>query len=95
MKNLVLWAIVLNSVFTPVFAAANSESRIMDFDQCKAVQKEMGSTLSGSQYKVISIVKTNIASVQRFCVNDGSVLVTCSKPDHKMVVTQSTNRKGC
>ena len=40
----------------------------------------------------INIVETDIMRMVRFPTSDGSVLVTCSKPDRKMVVTQSPNK---
>lgn len=94
MKKLVL-AVLMGGVFNLAFAAVESSSKSMSFEQCKSAQQQMGSALAGTQYKVIPIVKTNIVSIERFCANDGSVIVTCSKPDQNMTVTRSTNRKGC
>lgn len=68
----------------------------LDFDSCIALQNQFASDLTSSgNYKVVNIVDTDILSIKRMCTNDGSVLVTCSKPDNKMVLTKSPHKDGC
>lgn len=68
----------------------------MDFDSCIALQSQFANELiSSGNYKVVNIVDTDILSIKRMCTNDGSVLVTCSKPDNKMVLTKSPHQDGC
>nr|WP_181716619.1 lipoprotein [Psychrobacter sp.]QJS05681.1 hypothetical protein [Psychrobacter sp.] len=74
----------------------NSKSSDMDFSICMLQQAEFSEAISSSgNYRVISIVDTNILSIVRFCTNDGSVIHTCNALDKKMVVAMSTNREGC
>lgn len=74
---------------------ANSTSQAMSFEKCILVQDEMKNALSGTQYKVLTIVDTDIALIRKYCTNDGVVMLTCSKPDLKLVTTKSTNTTGC
>ena len=68
----------------------------MGFDSCVALQSQFANELTSSgNYKVVNIVDTDILSIKRMCTNDGSVLVTCSKPDNKMVLTKSPHQDGC
>jgi len=47
-----------------------------------------------SQYGVapINVVETSDVRIVRFLTSDGSVLISCSRPDRKMVVTISLKR---
>jgi len=83
------------NVDKPVYAEIPSESRNMDFDECKKLQA--GTLLSsvGTKTKVFSTVTTDILTSIRVCTTDGSVLLSCSKPDNKMVVTKSPYQDGC
>lgn len=69
-------------------AAAQSSSRPMSFEKCIATIQVMSERFGAPE----NIVETSILRIVRYHTSDGSVLVTCSKPDRKMVVTQSTRR---
>ena len=58
----------------------------MPFDQCLATIRNVASQLGVAP---INIVETNDLRIVRFPTSDGSVLVSCSKPDSKMVMTKS------
>lgn len=73
------------SIVTPLYAA-ESKSVSMDFDRCLATIRETASSLGVAP---INIAETNIMRIVRFVTADGSVLITCSKPDRKMVITKS------
>lgn len=72
-------------------AAASSTSTPMSFEKCKAVQEGTISQLGASPSDVSRLVSTSDMSMIKIYVADGSVLVTCSRPDQKMVVTQSSD----
>ena len=72
-----------------------STSEIMSFEKCSSVQNEMTNALKGTQYKVLAIVDTDIAIMRKYCTNDGAIILTCSKPDLKLVTTKSTDMTGC
>jgi hypothetical protein len=61
----------------------------MSFDRCidsiETVSTEVGAA-------PISIVETDAVRIVRLNTVDGSVLVTCSRPDRKMVITRSPYR---
>jgi len=40
----------------------------------------------------VNIVESNELRIVRFNTSDGSVLVTCSRPDRKMIVVQSPHQ---
>jgi hypothetical protein len=63
-----------------------STSQSMSFEQCLQAIRNTASRLGIAP---INIVETNILRMVRFCAHDESVLVTCSQPDRKMVITTS------
>lgn len=69
-----------------------SSSQTMSFEACLQVIRQTASQLGVAP---INVVETNILRMVRFCSDDGSVLVTCSQPDQKLVVTRSPHRQGC
>lgn len=75
--------------------SSDTTSKIMSFGKCTDVQNEMTDSLNGTQYKVLTIVDTDVALVRKYCTNDGAVILTCSKPDLTLVTTKSTNTTGC
>lgn len=66
-----------------------SPSSNMSFDECKQKAQSAQLAVAGTQYKSAVLVDSDIAYMARICTNDGSVLVTCSAPDQKMITTQS------
>lgn len=72
----------------PASAAATSQTKTMSFEECLATIRAVSAQLGVAP---INIVETQILRMVRFPTSDGSVLVTCSKPDRKMVLTKSTN----
>ena len=83
------------NVDKPVYAEFPSESRSMDFYECKKIQASTLLSSVGTKTKVFSTVTTDILTSIRVCITDGSVLLSCSKPDNKMVVTKSPYQDGC
>ena len=83
------------NVDKPVYAEFPSESRSMDFYECKKIQASTLLSSVGTKTKVFSTVTTDILTSIRVCTTDGSVLLSCSKPDNKMVVTKSPYQDGC
>lgn len=69
--------------------AVESTSVSASFDKCLATIRKTSSDLGIAP---INIVETNIMRMVRFPTSDGSVLITCSKPDQRMVVTKSPHR---
>lgn len=68
----------------------SSSSQPASFEECKLNAQSVMSSV-GSNYKTAVIVDTSLAYIVRICTNDGSVLVTCSSEDKKMVTTQSSD----
>lgn len=66
----------------------SSEGRPMSFSACSSMIQDMRNQVE-PYYRTTAIVNTDILKIYRFHLNDGSVLVTCSKPDGKMIVTKS------
>lgn len=73
------------------FAAASSQTIPLSFEECLARKETVISQLGVNPRNIIPLVNTNIMTMTKLCTVDGSVIVTCSKPDRKMVITQSTN----
>ncbi len=66
-----------------------SVSQPMSFQKCLLTIRQVASNLGTAP---INIVETGNMRVVRFRTKDGSVLVTCSGPDRKMIITQSDFR---
>lgn len=67
-----------------VFAKTNSTAKEMDFDDCiKVIEK----TVSQLSVPFNTIVNTKILRMVKIATADGSILLTCSKPDRKMTTT--------
>lgn len=69
--------------------SSDSSSEIVSFDECKQKAQSVQLAVAGTQYKSAVLVDSDIAYMARICTNDGSVLVTCSAPDQKMITTRS------
>lgn len=63
-----------------------SVSEAMSFDDCLLVIRRTSEQLGVAP---INIVETDDVRMVRYETSDGSVLVTCSRPDEKMVFTIS------
>ncbi len=63
-----------------------STTKTMSFENCLQVIRSTAADLGVAP---INIVETNDLRMVRFPTVDGSVLVTCSRPDRKMVLTIS------
>ena len=64
-------------------------TRTMNFDTCvRQIQAYAGSI----GVAPINIVETSDVRIVRFPATDGSVLLTCSRPDRKMILVQSPHR---
>lgn len=72
-------------------AFARTETRSMSFENCNTLIRQMAGQFGIAP---VNIVETTIMRVVRFPTTDGSVLVTCSAPDRKMIVEQSSARCG-
>jgi hypothetical protein len=73
-------------VSSGVAFALETQTKSMSFEACLATIREVSSALETAP---INIVETNILRVVRFVTADGSVLVSCSQPDNKMIVMKS------
>lgn len=76
-----------------VMAEASSQSVRATFDECLATQSRVVAQLNVSPSDIVHIVNTSQMTMTRICTVDGSVLISCSKPDEKMVITKSD--KSC
>lgn len=86
------WAALTALLLTnATFAMAEpvSTSETMDFRTCVASIDVVAGKVG---IKPHVLVDTAIMKMVRFRTQDGSLLVTCSKPDQKRVFTQSSRR---
>jgi hypothetical protein len=68
-----------------------SETRSMSYSACNQHILNMAQQL-GAPVNIME--ETGVSRIVRFRASDGSVLVTCSGRDRKMIVTQSPHRCG-
>jgi len=68
-------------------AAMETTSRTLPlaFDKCLGIIRYMGVQTGVAP---VNIVKTQSMRMARFDTESGSVLITCSRPDQKMVITR-------
>lgn len=85
----VVQAAIVSAVATVAMAAPTSTSEPMDFRTCVASIDAVANKLGMSP---TVIVDTAIMKMVRFHTGDGSLLVTCSKPDRKRIFTESSRR---
>lgn len=78
----------------PAAAAVNSGSESMTFADCTTRVTGMLLSVAG-RGRTHLIVRTDQLTIVRVCTTDGSLLVTCSARDQRMVTTTSTNRQSC
>ena len=66
--------------------AQESVTKKMSFNSCLKVIRS-----TASQFGIApkNIVETNDMRMVRFNTSNGSILITCSRPDQKMVLTKS------
>lgn len=65
-----------------------STSTNMSFTECKKMALSSQLAVAGN-YKTSVIISTSKEYVARICTNDGSVLLTCSARDQKLITTTS------
>ena len=68
--------------------AQQSTSKSMSFEECLQVIQRTATQLGVAP---VNITETADMRMVRFSTSDGSVLVTCSRPDRKMIMTVSKN----
>jgi hypothetical protein len=85
MPKYVAFAFILFT--TTQILAEESTTRDMSFEDCLRTIRKVASDLGVAP---INIVETDILRIVRFLTSDGSVLVTCSKPDNKLIITKNT-----
>jgi hypothetical protein len=64
-------------------ASAATETQSMSFESCLATIRQVATKLAVAP---INIVETDILRMVKFKTVDGSVLVTCSRPDNEMII---------
>ena len=77
---------IIGTLLASTAYAQQSTSKSMSFEECLQVIQRTATQL---EVAPINIVETNDMRMVRFPTSDGSVLVTCSRPDRKMVMTIS------
>lgn len=88
MKNLILpiALLLMTSLNASAEPVVTSQSRSISFEGCLETIKTFSSQIGVAP---INIIETSIMRTVRYPTKEGSVLVTCSKPDNKMVLTTS------
>lgn len=74
----------VNNSYSPSSTSVNSS-----FQQCKSKAQATQLSVAGTQYKSTVIIDADDSYMARVCTNDGSVLITCSGHDGKMILTKS------
>jgi hypothetical protein len=88
-RHLTAAALLLTATAAADAAEPQSQATPMSFEKCLATIRGTAAELGVAP---INIVETNDLRMVRFCAADASVLVTCSRPDDKQVITVSPHR---
>ena len=83
--SVLFFSVTFSLVADPVFAQ-QSTSKSMSFSNCLKVIRNTSQQLGIAPR---NIVETNDLRMVKFVTSNGEVLVTCSRPDRKMVLTIS------
>lgn len=83
--------LLLTAMPATLFAAASSKTLSLSFEECLSRSEAVVGQMGIKQRDIIPIVKTNIMTMTKYCTVDGSIIITCSKPDRAMVITDSTS----
>lgn len=68
----------------------------MNLNNCMAMQTQLADSLKSSQNsKTVSLNDSPNLKIKKYCSENGSILVTCSGLDQKMIVTKSPISGGC
>lgn len=70
---------------------ASSTSTSMSFSQCTATVQSTIRSLGANWKDVHQVVSSPEMTMTKICTNDGSVTLTCSAPDSKLITTRSTH----
>ena len=70
-------------------AGGASDGRDLPFEDCLLLIRDVGQSLG---IEGTNVVETSDMRLVRFSVSDGSLLVTCSRPDSKIVMVRSPVR---
>lgn len=74
-------------------SGANTETRSMDYLTCVSQQRAYANQYRAAGASVYDVnLGTSSGKAIRICGGDGSVLVTCSSPDRKMIIHKSSYR---
>ena len=87
MKQIYFLAIAMASI--PAFADVKTITKPATFEQCQQLIRKTATDLGVAP---VNIVETTAVRVVKFPTEDGSVLVSCSKEDKKMILTISSNK---
>jgi hypothetical protein len=68
--------------------AIETQTRDISFEGCLAAIAQVS-----GQYDAppVNVVETSDIRIVKWFLSDGNVMVACSRPDHKMVVTKTAN----
>lgn len=89
MKKLCLCFVTIVMPFNPISAyALESVSRSMSFESCLELIRQYSAQIGVAP---INLVETEIVRIVRYPTQDGSVLVTCSKLDEKLTITEGAD----
>ncbi|WP_323015481.1 hypothetical protein [Devosia sp.] len=86
MKKLLAASALAVCLSVPAQAAVESQAVSMSFEACLG---KIRSTAAQLGQAPINIAETNELRMVKFLTSDGSVMITCSRPDGRMIVTKS------
>jgi hypothetical protein len=68
-------------------AGAQTRTKEMPYEECLASKAQVQAQLAVQPDRVFDIVRTGGVTITRFCTDEGSVLIGCSKPSKEMVIS--------
>ncbi len=89
----ILTAIALISTSGLAVAETESKSISMQFEDCNTYRANMLAQIGVPVKDVVSVVNTSELTIYKVYLSDGSILISCSRPDRKMVVTRSSDTR--
>lgn len=65
-------------------------TREMDFEACVALVPTVAAQMNVPANRIIPIVSSSAMTVTKIVTDDENILVSCSKPDRKVLITRSS-----
>ncbi len=91
-KKIVVSLLCCLGLFCITAYAMETKKISMSYTECLSRKEVVVSQLGVRASDIIPIVNSSIMNVTKYCTLDGSIILTCSKPDNSMIIVSSPSK---